>query len=383
MRAIVVGGAGAMGRVAVRDLARSPGVEWVTVADLEARRAEAVAAEAGGMAQVRGIAADATSPTFPELLRGHDVCIASVAYRLNPRIAQACMEAGCGYVDLGGLFHVAREVLSNDARFREAGLTGVSCVGGSPGITNLLAVMGARELDEVHAIHIRLGAVDPSVQDSPLPIPYSLDTILDEFTIPAMAWRDGRFQEVPPLGEPEEVDFPPPVGRKTAFTTLHSEIATLPTAFPAAREITFKIAFDPAFVERFQHLVELGLASTEPIQVGEELVRPRNLLSALARRFPQAAGTSDTECLRVVLEGVREGLPARAIAECLVEPDPLAHTGGGALDTGIPPSIVAQMIAAGDIEGPGLFAPEDAVSPDLFFRHLADRGILHTVRTDP
>ncbi|HEY3209673.1 MAG TPA: saccharopine dehydrogenase C-terminal domain-containing protein [Actinomycetota bacterium] len=383
MRAIVVGGAGAMGRVAVRDLARSPDVEWVTVADLEAHRAEAVAAEAGGTAQVRGIAADATSATFPELLRGHDVCIASVAYRLNPRIAQACMEAGCGYVDLGGLFHVAREVLSNDARFREAGLTGVTCMGGSPGITNLLAVMGARELDDVYAIHIRLGADDPFVQDSPLPIPYSLDTILDEFTIPAMAWRDGRFQEVAPLGEPEEVDFPPPVGRKTAFTTLHSEIATLPTAFPGAREITFKIAFDPAFVERFQLVAGLGLASTEPIELGGEWVRPRDVLSALGRRLPQAAGSSDTECLRVVLEGVREGRPARTIADSVVEPDPLARMGGGALDTGIPPSIVAQMIAGGEIEGPGLFAPEDAVNPDLFFKHLADRGIHYTIRTEP
>lgn len=382
MRAIVVG-AGAMGKVTVRDLARSPDVEWVTVADLETHRAEVVAAEAGGVAQVRGIAADATSSSFPDLLRGHDVCIASVAYRLNPLIAKACVEAGCAYVDLGGLFHVAREVLSFDAPFREAGLTGVTCVGGSPGITNLLAVEAARELDEVLAVQIRLGAVDPSAEDSPLPIPYSLDTILDEFTIPAVAWRDGRFQEVPPLGEPEEVDFSPPVGRKTAFTTLHSEIATLPTAFPAAREITFKIAFDPGFVERFQLLAELGLASTEPIRVGGEQVRPRDVLSALGRRLPQAAGTGDTECLRVELEGVREGHPARTIAECVVEPDRQAHMGGGALDTGIPPSIVAQMIAAGDVEGPGLFAPESAVDPDLFFEHLADRGITYTLRTEP
>jgi len=292
------------------------------------------------------------------------------------------MEAGCGYVDLGGLFHVAREVLALDAGFREAEITGVTCVGGSPGITNLLAVVGARELDEVHAIHIRIGAVDPSVQDSPLPIPYSLDTILDEFTIPAMAWRDGRFREVPPLGEPEEVDFSPPVGRRTAFTTLHSEIATLPTALPSAREITFKIAFDQAFVERFQALVQIGLASTEPIQVGGESVRPRDVLSALGRRLPQAAGTSDTECLRVLLEGIREGRPARAIAESVVEPDPMDRMGGGALDTGIPPSIVAQMIAGGDVEGPGLFAPEDAVSPDLFFQHLAERGITYTVRSE-
>ncbi|HYT80572.1 MAG TPA: hypothetical protein VEQ37_15225 [Actinomycetota bacterium] len=56
--------------------------------------------------------------------------------------------------------------------------------------------------------------------------------------------------------------------------------------------------------------------------------------------------------------------------------------GRGALDTGIPPSIVAQMIAGGEIDGPGLFAPEDRVNPDLFFQHLADRGITYTLRTE-
>ncbi len=40
------------------------------------------------------------------------------------------------------------------------------------------------------------------------------------------------------------------------------------------------------------------------------------------------------------------------------------------------------MIAGGEIDGPGLFAPEDRVNPDLFFQHLADRGITYTLRTE-
>jgi len=386
MRAIVVGGAGGMGRVAARDLARSPGVHGVTIADLDGERAAAVASEidAPGIELV-GLPADVTRPGFPDVLRGHDVCIASVAYRLNPLIAEACLEAGCGYVDLGGLFHVALQTLEYDGRFKEAGLTGVTCVGGSPGITNMLAVAGGRELDpdSVRAIHVRLGSMDPSVEGLPLPIPYSLDTILDEFTIPAMAFRNGEFMEVPPLGEPEEIDFLPPIGRRGVFTTLHSEVATLPRAFPGVREVTFKIALEQALVDRFQLIAALGLASTEPIEAGGQLVRPRDVLSALGRRLPQAAGTEDIECLRVVLEGTHEGRPATAVAESLIEPDRGAKMGGGALDTGIPPSIVAQMVAAGEVKGPGMFAPEEAVDPDLFFARLAERGITYQVRILP
>lgn len=391
MRAIVVGGAGAMGRVAVADLAASKGVELVTVADLDADRAQEVAAWASGRhgadgsgAAVRGVAADIASPSFASVLRGHDVCIASVAYRFNPAVASACLEASCHYVDLGGLFHVARETLGLHDRFHDAGLTGVTCVGGSPGITNLLAVLGAREVDpgSVSAIHVRLGAVDPSSAGLPLPIPYSLDTILDEFTTPAMAYRDGRFVEVPPLGEPEELDFPTPIGHQTAVTTLHSEVATLPLAFPSAREVTFKITFDRDFIDRFRLLADIGLASTEPLDVGDVQVRPRDVLATLGRRLPQAAGVEDTECLRVTLIGSRDAAAATVVAESLVFPDVARGLGAGALDTGVPPSVVAQMIVAGEVRGPGMFAPETAVDPDRFFARLAERGIGHRIEVE-
>ncbi len=385
MRVIVVGGAGGMGRVAVRDLASSQGVEGVTVADLDGERAARVASDTAvdGGPEVRGNAADLRDPGFPSLLEGHDVCIASVAYRLNPVVAEACLTAGCHYVDLGGLFHVALQILEFDQRFREAGLTGITCMGGTPGITNLLAVVGARNLDRVTAVHVRAAAIDPSAADLALPIPYSLDTILDEFSRPAMAYRDGGFQEVPPLGEPEEVDFPEPIGRRTAVTTLHSEVATFPRAFPEAGEITFKIAFEPAFIERFTLLSAIGLASTEPIDVDGVPVRPRDVLAALGRRLPAAAGVEDVECLRVVLEGQREGRPATVVAETVIEPDHERGLGAGALDTGIPPSITAQMIGSGELRRPGMSAPEDPDMADRFFEHLASRGITYSVRVLP
>jgi lysine 6-dehydrogenase len=381
VHAVVVGGAGAMGRVIVRDLAQSSGVSRVTVADLDAEGAERVAAQLDGGADVVPVRADVGTDSFVALLADADVCIASVAYRLNPSIAEACLQAGCGYVDLGGLFHVARRVLGDSDRFRDAGVTGVTCMGGSPGITNLLAVLGARKLDAVHAVHVRLGSFDPSTEGLPLPIPYSLDTILDEFSLPAMAYRDGEFTEVEPLGEPEEVDFPAPIGRRTAVTTLHSEVATFPEskALQGARQVTFKIAFEQGLVERFKLLAAIGLASTEPIDVGGQVVRPRDVLSVLGRKLPQAAGTDDVECLRVVLEGEREGQHASVVAESLIHPDPKAGLGAGARDTGIPPSIVAQMIAKGEIAEPGMFAPEDIIDPDLFFDRLRERGITYRI----
>jgi lysine 6-dehydrogenase len=379
---VVVGGAGAMGRIVVRDLARSPGVERVTVADLDAGRAGAVAADAarGGDAEVTGVGADITATSFPDALRGHDVCVASTAYRLNPLIAEACLVARCSYVDLGGLFHVAQRTLELHERFRDAGLTGVTCMGGAPGITNLLAVVAARELDAVDAIHIRVGSADPSIEDVPLPIPYSLETVLDEFSAPAMAWRDGGFVEVAPLGDAEVEEFPDPIGRRETVTTLHSEVATLARAFPDAREVTFKIAFEPGLVERFRLLADIGLASEDPVEVEGMSVRPRDVLIALGRRLPQAAGTEDTECLRAIAVGSVRGEPATVVAESVVRPDPSLGAGGGGVDTGVPPSIVARMIAAGETQGgPGMWIPEQGVDADLFFQRLAERGVTYSL----
>jgi saccharopine dehydrogenase-like NADP-dependent oxidoreductase len=48
--------------------------------------------------------------------------------------------------------------------------------------------------------------------------------------------------------------------------------------------------------------------------------------------------------------------------------------GGGDVDTGIPPAIVARMLARGDIVGPGVFAPEQVVPCEAFFAEFARWG---------
>jgi lysine 6-dehydrogenase len=83
-----------------------------------------------------------------------------------------------------------------------------------------------------------------------------------------------------------------------------------------------------------------------------------------------------------VVEGDKDGDPRRVVAESVIGPDPGTGLGGGARDTGIPPSIVAQMIGSGEIERPGMFAPEDVVDPDRFFEELGRRGIKFGIRME-
>ncbi len=112
MRALVLGGAGAIGRWVVRDLTESDGVEEVAVADLDLGRAleaagwAAVRAGAHGTASVRALALDAAhGAALRQAIERIDVVCNCAGHATNLRVMQACADAGSHYVDLGGLFH--------------------------------------------------------------------------------------------------------------------------------------------------------------------------------------------------------------------------------------------------------------------------------------
>lgn len=69
------------------------------------------------------------------------------------------------------------------------------------------------------------------------------------------------------------------------------------------------------------------------------------------------------------------------LAECVVRPHPAWGAGAGQLDTGVPPSIVAQFLATKVIDRPGVLPPEDAVPPEPFLAELAARNMEVTVLT--
>jgi saccharopine dehydrogenase-like NADP-dependent oxidoreductase len=398
MRVVVVGGAGAMGRWTVRDLTESEGVDEVVVADLDGSRAREAAGWAAarsgsnGSARVGGVALDAGDGlAMRRAFDAADVVCNCAVHATNLAVMEACADAGAHYVDLGGLFHTTRRQLALHDRFVAAGVTAVIGMGGSPGTTNVLAAVAARDLEAVEEVEIRLGVADFAPSVAPVPVPYAISTILDEFAVPAMTFRDGRLVEVPAMSEPEELDFPPPVGRVRVGHTLHSELATLPRHFAGRgiRSVSFKVGFPAEFMDKLALLTALGLADTQAVELPGGRVIPRELLvhcitTTATMPGPEAA-PDDAEAIWVRVRGRRAGPsgdPALAprdnpqverLAECVVRPHPGWQAGAGQLDTGVPPSIVAQFLATGVIDRPGVLAPEDAVPPEPYLAELAAR----------
>jgi lysine 6-dehydrogenase len=256
-------------------------------------------------------------------------------------------------------------------------------MGSAPGIVNVMARASADRLDTVSEIHIAVGTIDRTPRKRPglLATSYTIHTVLDEASQPAALFTNGKLRFVEPLSGAEPVDFPPPVGRLSPARTLHSELATLPTSFKdkGVQEVSFRIAFPGELTERLRFLHRLGMTGTKEIRVRNANVSPRDVLLALidAHPAPVVTGPIDEyEVLRVTVRGRRAGdtVDVEEVSDCHVPGMP-AWALGVDVDTGCPPSIVAQMLIRGEIEARGVLPPERAVPPEPFFAALEQRGM--------
>lgn len=218
----VVGAAGIIGPAIVATLAEHEAVTEIRCLDINPERAAEVAARYGaGKAGADSLDIrdqDAAAAT----LSGSDLLLNTAAYRINLDAMQAALQAGCHYLDLGGLFHITGEQLELDAQFREAGLLAVLGMGSTPGKTNVMAARAVELLGgQVETIVVGAAGRDPNPPSGPLVAPYAVDTILDELSMPTPVVRDGVVTYLEPMSDAGVVDFGDPIGPASTIYTIH------------------------------------------------------------------------------------------------------------------------------------------------------------------
>ena len=383
MHIIVLGGAGAMGRVTVRTLTEYEDIDQITIADYNEERARDVAATLNSnKILVRQIDV-CDSERLSKLVRGATVVLSAVEYVFNQPILRACIQEKVHYADLGGLFHMTRKLMDMSPEAEAAGITAILGMGGTPGITNILARAAADKLDRVDSIKVQLGCSDDTPSTAPLVAPYSIRTILDEFTRPPQVFQNDTWYPQQPLTGQEELIFPLPVGRATAIFSLHSECASFPVSFRAKgiRHVSFKIAFPSDFVKKLKFLVDIGFGSDEPISVRGVKVSPREVLARLLEMTPvEDVEPQDCDVLRVVVAGEAQGQRLEIVTQVVVLPYRRWGIGAGALDTGTPLAIAGCMLANEEITRRGAFGPELCIPVEPFFQELA-RYDMHVTET--
>jgi len=380
MRAVILGGCGAMGSEATRDLAITSDFDEITVADLDKEKANALADKLNastGRGHVRAVYLDALDEdALVALIRGQDAVVNTMTYHFALQATRAAIRAGVNYVDLGGLHNTPKQLaLNHEAQV--AGVTIVLGCGATPGVTNILARRGADDLDTVDAIHIAFAS-----HRSIAPSPGLLDTILDEFSPEESRffYEEGRLVEVQPFDGAQLVTFQPPVGTQEVYFVPHSETHTMPRFIgKGLRRVDVRGAWRPETMQALRLFLNYRLITSDFVQVNGTKLRAKeflraHLLQAASKWHARDAGDW-AFLLYVEVKGTRAGREASRIYRT-------SHPGmsdwgqqATAKMTGIPASIGAQLLAHGEGRSTGVVAPEAAFESHRFIAELARRDI--------
>ncbi|MBL8124490.1 MAG: saccharopine dehydrogenase NADP-binding domain-containing protein [Pyrinomonadaceae bacterium] len=372
---ILILGAGRMGHGAAFDLIHnSPGVESVTVADFDLKKAEAVA-EQVGTDRITAHHVDAGNQSdVARLMAHHDAAISCVNYWYNESLSRAAIDTNTHLCDLGGNNYVVDSQLALDEEAKAAGVSIIPDCGLAPGMVSILAMHGAAKFDTVDEIHIRVGGLP---QDPQLPLNYqlvfSVEGLINEYVEVARVIRDGKIIEVPSMTELESLEFDgfPPL---EAFQTSGGT-STLPDTFLGKiKELDYKTIRYAGHCDKFKTMIDLGLCSSDEILVDYQKVKPRKVFGELLQKYLPADGP-DYVLVRLGFVGKKDGGVKRLRYDIVDKHDDSTGLSAMMRTTAFPASIIAQMMARGDVLTRGATPQEKAIDPDKFVAELERRDI--------
>ena len=373
---ILVLGAGRMGYGAAFDLVHnSPAVERVTIADFNLKKAEETA-EKVGTSSIDAHHVDASNYSDAvNLMTGHDAVISCVNYWYNESLSRAAIDAGANFCDLGGNNYVVDAQLALDDEAKAAGINIIPDCGLAPGMVSILAMHGAAKFDEIEEIHIRVGGL-PQKPQPPLnyQLVFSVEGLINEYVEHARVIRDGEIMTVPSMTELETLSFEgfPPL---EAFQTSGGT-STLPDTFLGkVQQLDYKTIRYAGHCEKFKTMIDLGLCSSEEIVADFVKVKPRKVFGELLQQHLPADGP-DYVLVRLEFAGVVDGRPRTMRYDIVDKQDEATGLSAMMRTTAFPASIIAQMMAKGDVVTRGATPQESAIDPDRFVAELSRRNIV-------
>jgi len=372
---ILVLGAGRMGYGAAFDLIHnSPGVERVTVADFDLEKAEDVAARVGTpRIEARRVDASFYDDVVP-LMRGHDAVISCVNYWYNEWLSKAAIETRASFCDLGGNNYVVDKQLALDAEARAGGINIIPDCGLAPGMVSILAMHGAAKFDVLDELHIRVGGL-PQHPQPPLDyqLVFSVEGLINEYIETARCVRNGNITEVPSMTELESLSFDnfPPL---EAFQTSGGT-STLPDTFSGkVKELDYKTIRYAGHCDKFKTMIDLGLCSSKEMIHGERTITPRRVFAELLEKHLPADGP-DFVLVRLEFVGTKGSERKRLRYDIVDKQDESTGLSAMMRTTAFPASIIAQMMANGNVLMRGATPQEKAIHPDEFVAELERRNI--------
>ncbi len=304
-----------------------------------------------------------------------DGLLSGTPYSYNLGLTEVAISTETAMTDLGGNSEVVHQQLNLSQAAAKAGVAIIPDCGLGPGMTTTLSIYAMEQLDEPREVFIW----DCGLPKQPEPpwnysLTFSIGGLTNEYHGDCLFIRKGKTVRVPALEELELVEFPVPIGTLEAFTTSGG-ITTAARSYEGILT-TFqnKTLRYPGHFGKLKVIQQLGLLETDPIEIGEIKVQPRDVLHALWEPLIRAeADTRDLAIIRILAVGIRQGVETEAQVDLYLEYDDETNFTAMEQGTGWHAAILTEAAVMGKVE-PGVIPLERAMTGEDFVAEAARRG---------
>jgi saccharopine dehydrogenase (NAD+, L-lysine-forming) len=371
-------GCGITGLVCAEQLAKNAKVDQLILADFNTDTAEAMAkrlkndkisvkkVNATDMKDVKG------------LLKSTDILVSSIPWRLNAKVLETTINAGKSYVDFGLPFDApGEESVRLDKMCKDRGVTCLTSMGEEPGISDVFIRYAASKLDRADEAHISDGDTG-YVEGQEFFSLWSPIDLLDETSVPAAVFRNGKMEFIPPLSERLVYEFPEPLGKLPIYRTNHDETYYMPMFTKSLKEADFRIGIDDNFAKAATMLRKMGMLSKEHVDVKGVKVRPMDVVVALMPTPVALAGKvkGHTGFVAEVI-GLKNGKKTRIKVWIVMSHErayELCRSNAGAYLVGVGGAVPTEMLIEGEIKEKGLLVPEQ-LNVDRYLARLKTKHV--------
>lgn len=313
--------------------------------------------------------------SIPEVIKdsGAKVVINCAEGDFNVDVLKACIKAETNYLDLGSEELMTKEQFKMGKQLKDRELVSITGCGSTPGIVSVMAGYASGMLDRIKKIEA--GFAWDSNMDV-FVVPYSIDTIVEEFTYKTPIIKNGEKKYVEPLSLMRENNLTQ-LGKRISKCMMHAEIYTFNKVFKnkGVRDISYYAFFPEHSFNAIMNLIKLGLCSKDYIVVDGSKVRVLDCLLEELKRLEMPKDYAEREDLWVEMTGKKNGRVKKISMICTAGTLKGWEDATCNVDTGMPISIMAQMIKNGIIKAKGSFSPELIVPSGVFFNELARRDM--------
>jgi saccharopine dehydrogenase-like NADP-dependent oxidoreductase len=382
MKVLVLGGAGMQGKAVLYDLSRSIQVKTVVCADVHLAPLLPFT-KFLDMNKITLRALDVKDETaLVSLMKDRfDVVIDVLPVSFMGTVAEAALRAKIHVVNT--MYRSQMQTGIHD-RALEKGIILMPECGLDPGIDLILCGRGASRMDEVYELHSCCGGIpEPKAADNPLKykISWTWHGVLLSYKSPARIMKYGRVIDIPAEelhGEQwvETADFPGaglleliPNGD----AVVYANALGLSKTIRSATRCTLRW---PGHSALWKILFDLKFLSDSPVPGFPCEVSPLQfMVNHLEPLLQYREGERDMVVMRNIISGKKDGRAIRVTFDLLDRRD--QETGLFAMNrtVGYTASIIAQMIAGGEITGKGVLSPVTEVPHGRFLAEIEKRGI--------